>query len=253
MIRRFDLLLALATKDIRSRYYSLKLGTTYAFGVSLLTMIVLSAAFGRAFKDRVEGSYPLFVFCALIPWNFFSTSINHSTDCFRTNAPLVRKVPFPRELVPLGVVTGNAIHMLISFAAFAPLLFVFWARPSWTWLALPVALAALYILAAGLAMIAAIAGAFFLDVKPIVEVLVMLWFYSTPVFYPPSIVPEQFRWIVKWNPMAHMVELIRGLVLLGRWPSPESAALCLLAAILAFAAGSLLVRTYRGIIADRVG
>ena len=253
LARRRELLFAFAIRDFKIRYYSVKLGVLYAFGVSLLTMTVLSVVLGRVFRDAVPGSYALFVFAALIPWNFLSFSLNQSTDSFRLSAAIVRKVPFPRELVPLGVVAANALNMLISFVAFVPIALLLGVRPLWTWLALPLAVLALATLTAGLAMLVATVGVFYVEVKPVMEVLVMLWFYATPVFYPESVVPERFLWVVRSNPMAHLVDVFRGLLVFGRLPTLGSVAYPAAVALVALVAGWRVLRKYEGVIADSVG
>lgn len=250
--RRRDLLVAFAARDFKVRYYSVRLGALYAFGVSLLTMAVLSAALGRVFRDSVQGPYPLFVFAALIPWNFLTFTLNQSSDSFRSSASIVRRVPFPRELVPLGVVATNLLNMTVSFGAFVPVALLFGVRPTWTWLALPVPILALVMLVSGLALIVATAGVFYVEVKPVVEVLVMLAFYATPIFYPESVVPSRFLWVLHGNPMAHLVDVFRSLLVQGRWPSAVSIAYPAAVATVALASGWWLLRRVEGVIADRV-
>jgi lipopolysaccharide transport system permease protein len=253
LVGRRELLYALALRDLKTRFFTLRAGAAYTFLVSAATMVVLSVVFGTFFRDRVAAPYPAYVFVGLVPWSFLSHSVSQSVESFRSSAPLVRKVPFPRALVPLGIVGSNLVIMLISLAALAPILIAFGVRPGWGWLAAPVALLPLVVLAAGAAMLVSTAAVFWIEVRPATDVGLMLWFYATPIFYPASIVPPRFGWIPALNPVARALEVLRALLLDGAAPPPAAVALSWIPALLVFAAGAALLRRYEGVIPDHVG
>jgi len=196
--------------------------------------------------------YPLFVFCALIPWTFVQSTLNHSVDSFRANANLVRKVSFPRALVPLSVASVNLVVMALSLVALVPFLLAGGFMPDWHWLWLTVALVSAITLGAGLAMMLSTLGVYYVEIRPLTDVGMMLWFYATPVFYPASIVPPHLSWLSTANPMTHVVEIARSALLYRTNPPPESIAIALGSAIVCLAAGWLVLRRHAGDIADRV-
>ncbi len=247
-----DLLLLLTLREFRRRYLTIAAGISFTLLVSLASLLALSVVFGGVFRDRVHVPYPLFVFCALIPWTFLQNTASHAVDAFRANANIVRKVSFPRVLLPLSVVAVNAVVMASALVALVPFLLYRGFLPSWHWLWLLVALAAVISLGAGLAMLLSTLSVYYVEIRPLTDVVLMLWFYATPVFYPESIVPARFAWISGANPMTHIVDIARSALVDPSTPSPRSIAIGLGASLVLFAAGLAFVTRHSPTLADDV-
>jgi ABC-type polysaccharide/polyol phosphate export permease len=247
-----DLIVLLTLREFKRRYLTISAGIAFMLLVSLASLAVLSAVFGSVFRQSVRAPYPLFVFCGLIPWNFLQSTTSHSVDAFRANANVVRKVSFPRALVPISVVTVNAAVMASSLAALVPFLLLQGYAPGWRWLWAPVALASVLALGAGLAMLLSTLAVYYVEIRPLTDVMLMLWFYASPVFYPASIVPARFAWISLANPMTHIVAVMRAALLDEGSPSPTSVAVSLLAGMAALAVGSVVMARAAPTIADHV-
>jgi lipopolysaccharide transport system permease protein len=247
-----ELVVLLTLREFRRRFVSMVAGLVFTLGVSLATLLVLSTVFGTVFRDRVTVPYPLFIFCGLIPWTFVQSTLNHSVDSFRANANLVRKVNFPRPLVPLSVASVNFVVLAVSMVALVPFLLAGGFLPDWHWLWMIVALLSAVMVGAGLAMLLSTLGVYYVEIRPLTDVGLMLWFYATPVFYPASIVPPHLSWISRANPMTHVVEIARSALVYRANPPLDSIAIALGCGVVCLAAGFLVLRRHAGDIADRV-
>ncbi len=251
-VSRLDIIMLLTSREFKRRYLAVSAGISYSILVSLASVLVFSIVFGNLFQRRLQAPYVLFVLTALVPWTFFQSTLNQSVDAFRANANIVRKVNFPRELVPLSVVSVNAVLLLTSAVSLLPFLLYHGLFPNLRWLWFGYAVLTVVLFAAGLAMVISTLAVYFVEIRPLTDVVVLLWFYATPVFYPASIVPAKLAFVPRVNPMAHMVELARAGLLSPAGPPPESLAIATASALVSFVIGLALVRRQAAVLADDV-
>ena len=183
-------------------------------------MIVFSVFFGRLARIPSDGvPYPVFTFCALLPWQVFANALSASSNSLVGNQNLITKVYFPRLVVPIAAVLGGLVDFAISFMILVAMLFAYGIVPGWQVLALPVfiLLAIMTALAVGLWLSAL--NVQYRDVRYTTNFLIQFWLFATPVAYPSSIVPAQWRVLYGLNPMVGVVEGFRW-CLLGNREAP---------------------------------
>ncbi|HXT21691.1 MAG TPA: ABC transporter permease, partial [Thermoanaerobaculia bacterium] len=163
-------------------------------------------------------NYPVYVLAGVLFWNFFSQSIISSMNSLRGNAALLKKLPVPQAVFPLATVAAGVVNLLL---AMIPLFIVLVLTghpltPSLLFLPVSIAIATLFTLGAGLLL--SPLAVFFYDVVEVVGVLMMLAMYATPIFYPMSIVPDRFRWFVRYNPVRSILEVFRDPIFYSKVP-----------------------------------
>jgi lipopolysaccharide transport system permease protein len=214
-----ELLYFLVWRDVKVRYKQTALGAAWALLQPLLGMAIFAIFFGALARVPSDGlPYPLFAFAGLLPWTYFANAVTATSSSLVTNANLVSKVYFPRLLVPLAGVVSGLIDLGIGLGVLGLLMVAYGAAPGATVLLLPllVALAVANALALGVWLSAL--DVQYRDVRYTVPFLVQVWLFATPVVYPASLVPEQFRAVYGLNPMAGVVEGFRWVLLGGAQP-----------------------------------
>ena len=185
-------------------------------------MIVFSVFFGRLAHVSSDGvPYPVFTFCALLPWQVFANALTASSNSLVSNQNLITKVYFPRLVVPISAVLGGLVDFAIAFVILIGMLIFYGIVPGWQIVALPVFIlfAVMTALAVGLWLSAL--NVQYRDVRYTINFLIQFWLFATPVAYPSSIVPPQWRVLYGLNPMAGVVEGFRWCLLSQREsPSP---------------------------------
>jgi lipopolysaccharide transport system permease protein len=218
---RVDLVSHLVRRDFTLRYRDATLGVLWSLLHPLAQLLVLVFLFQRVIPLGIE-AYPAFVFSALLPWSWFSTSVGSAGSLFVGSRDLVRQPAF----APGALVIVNALSNLLSFVVSLPILLAFLAwygrEPGASLLFLPVLVAIQGALIVGLGLVVATLNVFYRDVQHIVTVVLPLLFYMTPVFYRSHEAPERFGWIFQLNPMAALVEGYRAVFFLGTTPPAEA-------------------------------
>jgi len=215
-----ELLYFLVWRDIKVRYKQTALGAAWAVMQPLFMMVVFSLFFGRLAKVPSDGiPYPVFTFCALIPWQLFANALTESSNSLIGNQNLITKVYFARLVIPIAAVLSGLLDFLIAFTILLGMMLYYGIVPGWPIVALPafILLAILTALAVGLWLSAL--NVQFRDVRYTMNFLVQFWLFATPVAYPSSIVPEQWRALYGINPMVGVVEGFRW-ALLGKSQPP---------------------------------
>lgn len=248
-----ELVFFLMWRDIRVRYKQTVLGASWAIIQPLFTMVVFSLFFGRLAQIPSDGiPYPLFSFAALVPWNFFATGLTQSSDSLVTNANLIKKVYFPRLVIPLSTVMAGGMDFLIAFGVLV-LMTVGWGVPltaRMAWIPLFVLLA--FVTALGVGLWLSALNVQYRDVRYTVPFLVQMWMFSTPIAYPSSLLPPQWRVVYGLNPMTGVVEGFRWAMLgADTQPGPMIAASAA-AAMLILIGGALYFRRTEKRFADVV-
>ncbi|MEM3432904.1 MAG: ABC transporter permease [Candidatus Methanomethyliaceae archaeon] len=221
LYRYRELLAAWTIRDIKVRYKQTLLGIAWAILQPALLTIVFSIVFTRFIPVSTgEIPYPIFSYVATLPWTFFANSLNLSTSILISNMHLITKIYFPREILPLATISACFLDLLVGSAVFVILLA--WYRTPIYWHLIPAALIPLVmqlLLTIGLALILAGATVFYRDVRFVTPVGLQLWMYATPIVYPLTVVPRQYRFLYCLNPMAGIIEAYRGIILHGASPN----------------------------------
>lgn len=225
-----ELLYFLVLRDAKVRYKQTVIGAGWAILQPLLTMVVLSVVFGKFAKIPSDGlPYPIFVYTALLPWNYFSQAISRSGASLVSDAHLVSKVYFPRLIMPLTSVVRPAVDFFWSFLVLLGLMVWFGIAPTWGLLAVPLFLLLALMTALAVGLWLSPLNVKYRDVGHIIPFLTQFWMYASPVVYPVSLVPEKWRLLYSLNPMAGVIEGFRW-ALLGKG-SPDFGVMAVSAAV----------------------
>lgn len=196
-----EMIFSLVKKDLRGRYKGSMLGFLWTFINPLLQLMVYTVVFSMIMRNGIEKFY-IFLFVALVPWIFFSSSITVGAMSIVNQQDMVKKIYFPRQVLPIAYVTSSFVNMLFCFIViFAALLISGIGFNLTALLCLPIVMIVEYILALGIALLTAALTVYFRDLEHILGIVTMAWLYLTPIMYPVDMVPEEFLPIFYMNPM----------------------------------------------------
>ncbi len=204
-------------KEIRGKYKGSFLGVLWSFINPLLMVLVYAIVFPYIMRIETE-NYLIFLICGVIPWSFFTLSLSQGTTTITNNGNLIKKVYFPREILPISVVSSTVINFLISCIII--LLFVIFGGIglSWHLAFLPLIVIVQYILTLGIVFVLSAINVYVKDVEYIVMFIINLMFYATPVLYTTDTFSGPILWIFKLNPMAHLINAYRDIFYLHQVP-----------------------------------
>jgi lipopolysaccharide transport system permease protein len=246
-----ELLYFFLWRDIKVRYKQTMIGAAWAVIQPFFTMVVFSIIFGKFAKIPSEGlPYPIFAYCALVPWTYFANSLTKATNTMVANQNMITKVYFPRLVLPVSAVISGIPDFLISFLVLIGMIFFYKIIPTANILFLPLftLLAILTALAVGLWTSAA--NAIFRDVQYAVPFLVQFWLFASPVVYPSSLIPAHWRFLYGLNPMAGVIEGFRWVLLDKGEPPGLMLVVSIFMIILVLFTGIIYFRRMEGKIAD---
>jgi lipopolysaccharide transport system permease protein len=220
-----ELIRNLVIRDLKVRYRNSVLGIAWSWANPLLMMLVYTMVFNFLADHSDLPRFHIFVLCALLPWNFFSASVGGATTSIVGNGHLIKKVYFPREILPISIVLSNLVNFIIALPVFFVLAFASGA-PVTAWvLLLPIPILVQLAFSMGICLILATLDVFYRDTQIIIEVLMMAWFFVTPIFYPITQVPLEAHvlgitfnaqlWLRRLNPMASIIAAYRDLLYRG--------------------------------------
>ena len=207
-----ELLKTSVKKDIGGKYKHSFLGVLWSFINPLLQILVYALIFplvmknGGSYKD-----YTVFMVCGLIPWAYFTTVINRASFIMIENGNILKKVYFPRSILPLSLVTSETINFLVSCIIILVFIVIKGFGISKFILFFPLVLLIQYVLLLGIALIFSAVTVYMRDIQHFIGVVLQLLFYATPIVYSIDTIPENFRWILKWNPMTYIIEGYRAI------------------------------------------
>ena len=207
-----ELLKTSVKKDIGGKYKHSFLGVLWSFINPLLQILVYALIFplvmknGGSYKD-----YTVFMVCGLIPWAYFTTVINRASFIMIENGNILKKVYFPRSILPLSLVTSETINFLVSCIIILAFIVIKGFGISRFILFFPLVLLIQYVLLLGIALIFSAVTVYMRDIQHFIGVVLQLLFYATPIVYSIDTIPENFRWILKWNPMTYIIEGYRAI------------------------------------------
>ena len=227
----------LVLKDFRVRYRNMSLGVFWSLLNPLIMMSVLTFVFTQVFPSQNPRTFPVFVLCGLLPYNFFSLAWASGTNSLIENSPLVRKIPVPREIIPVSSVLSNAAHTLIQIALLlaATLISGLGINRQWLWLPLIWALGVVFVV--GLSLASSALAVYIRDMRYLVESFNLVLFWLVPIFYPFSMIQPRFAPIYQLNPVAAMVLAQRNVLMDGVAPPGQLMLKLAGASVLVFAIG----------------
>jgi lipopolysaccharide transport system permease protein len=205
-----ELLYFLAWREVKLRYKQAALGAAWAIIQPLFSMVIFTLFFGRLAGVPSDGiPYPLFSFCALVPWTYFSGTLSLAGNSLVTNANLVTKVYFPRVLLPAATVLSGMLDFLIGSVFLVFMMIYYHVKPGWHLLFVPLFVLSMMLLALGISMFLAAFNVRYRDVKYALPFIVQIWLFVTPIIYPVSYLPAKYQKVLALNPMAGIVEGLR--------------------------------------------
>lgn len=214
-----EMICSLVRRDLKGRYKGSILGFFWTFLNPLLQLIVYTVVFSVILRSDIE-EYYLFLFVALVPWIFFSTSVSGGAGCILAQQNMIKKIYFPREVIPISFVTSQFVNMLLSLLVVLAVIFLSGHGINWgAILYLPVIMLVEYVLALGVAMITSAVTVYIRDLEYLLGIITMAWQFLTPIMYSMEIVPESVLPIFNLNPMTPIIIAYRD-ILYGKKP-PE--------------------------------
>ncbi len=215
-----ELLYFLSWRDVKIRYKQTILGAGWAIIQPFFAMLIFSLFFGRLAGIPSDGvPYPLFAYTALVPWTLFANGLNQASNSLVANAGMVKKVYFPRLIVPISTVLAGLIDFLLAFVVLLGMMAYYHVAPTANVFCLPLFLLLTLITSLGFSLWFSAMNVQFRDVRYITPFLIQFWLFATPIAYPSSMLHEPWRTLYGLNPMVGVVEGFRW-ALLGTKPAP---------------------------------
>ncbi len=224
------LLKQLVSRDFRVKYKSSMLGMVWSFLNPLLTMLVYLFVFSTIFRSNVE-HFPVYLMSGIVLFNYFSEATNLGLNSIVGNSALITKVYMPKVIYPLSKVLSSAINLCISFIPLLLVMIITGVPFHKSLLLLPFVVLCLLMFSMGMSLLLSTMNVFFRDTQFLWSVLLTMWNFLTPVFYPESIIPAQFLTVFHLNPMYQILYFMRSIIIGGVSPTPISYLYCLLAAV----------------------
>ena len=256
MLRYLFLLKEFVRRDFEGRYAGSMLGFLWSLLQPGWQLLLFTFVFSTVLKISLLGerteSFGIFLFCGLMPWLAFHEGVSRSSTAITENANLVKKIHFPAEILVLSVVLGGVVHQLIASGLFLAVLLVVgefhWKGLPLIALALPIQIA----MTVGLGLIVATANTFFRDVGQLLGMVLMGWFYFTPIVYPLDQVPEDYQQMLLVNPMTALVDLYREAFLGGHLAAARGLTWLTITAVCVMVVGLWLFRRMKPLFPDEL-
>lgn len=205
-----ELLKTSVKKEVRSKYKNSFLGVLWSFLNPLLQIAVYGIVFSLILKNPME-HYTVFLCCGLIPWTFFSAAINKAAFTFIENGNIIKKVYFPREIIPISVVTGEAVNFLISTTIILGFVLFSGMGLSRFMIFYPLIFITQYLIILAISLIISSVCVYLRDLQHFIGIALQLLFYAAPIVYAPSSIPAEYQWILKYNPMTYIINAYRSI------------------------------------------
>jgi lipopolysaccharide transport system permease protein len=227
-----ELLVRMTLRDLLLRYKQTVMGFGWAVFMPLLNTAIFSVIFMRVTTIDVGAPYPVYAFCGLLAWNFFSSALRFSVVSLTGNPSLVTKVYFPREIFPFSAVLVALVDYAVAGLALAALMAYYGVGVGWTILYLPVVILAQVLFTAACALLLAMGNLFYRDVKYLFEIVISVWMFASSVVYPIDRVGGRLGAVLELNPMAPLIDAFRAVVVLQQAPDERFVGAALFGAVL---------------------
>ncbi len=208
LIKYRELIRQFVSRSIKTRYKRSVLGVLWTLLNPLLTMVVLTIIFSQVFRFSVE-NYPVYVLCGLVVWNFFSSTTTGAMGDMLWSSNLLSRIYMPKSVFAVSAVGTGLVNLLLSLIPVFIIAIILGVRITPAILVMPLAIIILAIFTLGLSLFLSTAAVFFGDMEPVYNVLLTIWFYATPIIYPVELIPSQFQWLIRLNPLYYLLTIFR--------------------------------------------
>lgn len=231
-----SLLYQLVRRDFKAKYKRSVLGILWTILNPLLTMLVLTVVFSTIFRFDIV-NYPVYLLSGQIIFTFFSEATSMAMTSVLGGASMIRKVNMPKYIFPVSRVLSSVVNFLLSLIALIFVMMVTKSSFHWTMILMPIAIFYVFLFSMGVGLILSAAFVFFRDVTYLYGILLTALTYFTPIFYPVSIIPEHYRFLISLNPMFHFVEYFRTVAIYGGIPTLWQNTVCVMLSFISIAIG----------------
>ena len=262
LIRYRELIRNLVSRDLKVRYRNSALGFLWSLLNPLAMMAVFTVVFTFMMPNDTVDRFPVFVLCALLPWNFFRDSVIGSIASIVSNSSLIKKVYFPREVLPLSVTLSNLVNFLLALTVLFAMLLAFRVRLTRWALLLPLVIFTQLLFTLGLGLVLSTANVFYRDTAMIMDVVMLAWLFVTPIFNPIDILPQHrlvlgldlniHRLTYILNPMASLISTYRVILFHGARPALDFFLRTFVTSLLTLIVGQLVFMRYSRVFAEEV-
>ena len=211
-----ELLYFLTMRDVKVRYKQAALGASWAIIQPLFQMMIFTIFFGRlaGLGDKTGGiPYPIYAYAGLLPWTFFANAVTNSGNSMVSSANLITKVYFPRMIIPAAAVGAALVDFAISFVVLMGLMVWYQVEPTAKIFLLPLLVVVTSLLATGMGMWMSGLNVKYRDIRHALPFCIQIWMFASPIIYPVTIIPKEWRWTMMLNPMAGLIDGYRSAVL----------------------------------------
>ena len=236
-----ELLKTNVKKEIRGKYKGSFLGVLWSFLNPLLMVLVYAIVFPYIMRVKQE-NYLIYLITGIIPWNFFTTVVTSGCNCVWINGAIIKKVYFPREILPISIVTAGFVNFMISCIVILLFLIFGGIHLTFNILWLPIIAITEGLFSLGLLFILSAINVYVRDIEYLVAFFINLLFYGTPILYNATMFPEQYRWVLYLNPMTQLIDCYRNIFYYGTSPNLISLLLVFLMAVLMVIIGYLIFK-----------
>lgn len=237
-----EMIYNLVKRELRGRYKGSALGFLWTFLNPLLQLLVYTLVFSVIMRSGIE-KYYIFLFVALVPWIFFSASVTGGSTSVQASADMVKKIYFPREVMPIAYVTSAFVNMILTFVVvFGVLILTGFGINMKAVLFLPIIMLVEYVLALGIALLTSALTVYFRDLAYILGIVTMAWQFLTPVMYAEEMIPEKLLPIWNLNPMTPVIQAYRTVLYYKEIPRLETLLHAAILGILVLVLGSVVFR-----------
>jgi len=238
------LIASLVLREMKLRYQGSVLGFLWTFLNPFLLMCLYTIVFSIFLRIKVE-NYPVFLFCGLLPWVCFSTSILEGANSIIRGRDLITRVLFPPQVLPVVTVFSNLANFILSLPILFVFLLLFKVKIGIALIALPIVMIIQVVITTGLVLMFSALNVRFRDLRHILGNMIMMWFFVTPILYPSTSIPVKFRFITYINPMAMLINTYRDILFYGEFPDWFLLGITLCFGFSIFFLGNLIFNRYK--------
>ncbi|MDP9131987.1 MAG: ABC transporter permease [Nitrospirota bacterium] len=248
-----ELFYFLAWRDLKTRYAQTAIGAGWALMQPLLSTVIFTLVFGYLAKVPSDGlPYPLFAFAAILPWSLFARSLERSTLSVVSEGGLIKKVYFPRLIIPIAATFINLVDFAVGLLILIGMMVWYQVVPQWTLMFLPLFVGVALATALSVSLWLSALNVKYRDVASVVPLMTQLWMFASPVLYPASLVPQPYRFYYGLNPMAGVIEGFRWALLGKAAPDWGMVAVSLVVVALLLVGGVMFFRRVERTFADLI-